>query len=165
MKNVVRALLVVACLVTPALAAEPPYVGKWKFDLAKSTLSGDTVTIENVAGGMMKFDSQGFAYTFKLDGKEYPMPNGGTTSWTATSATVWDVTNRLNGKVATTYHLVLKGDMIATSGRVMKPDGTAMDFSSTYQRVSGGPAFAGKWISTEVKARRRRWRSRRRATG
>ena len=151
MKTVVRSLLALTVFVAPAIAADPPYVGKWKFNAAKSVLTGDTVTIASTPDGMMQFDSQGFVYKFKPDGKEYPTPDGGTTAWTAPSADVWDVTNRVKGKVLNTYHLVLKGNALAVSGKMMKPDGSAADFSSNYKRVSGGPGFAGKWMSTEVK--------------
>jgi hypothetical protein len=94
------AVVSVVLLAAAARAADPAYIGKWKFNQAKSAVSGDTVTIGPAAGGMMEFNSQGFAYTFKLDGKDYPTPDGGTTAWTATSADVWDVTNRMNGKVS-----------------------------------------------------------------
>jgi hypothetical protein len=131
-------------------AADAAYVGTWKLNTAKSVLAGDTVTIGSAAGGMMQFSSQGFAYAFKLDGHEYPTPDGGTTAWTATSTKVWDVKNQMHGKVSATYHLVLEGDALGVSGQTMKADGTAMDFSSSYKRVSGGPGFAGKWMSTKV---------------
>jgi len=151
MKSLTRTLLAAAILVTSVTAAEPPYVGTWKINTAKTSLTGDTVTIGPAAGGMLQFSSQGFAYTFKLDGKDYPMPSGGTTAWSQTSATIWDVANRLNGKVTNTYHLVLTGDTLAVNGLTMKPDGGTMAFSSSYKRVSGGPGFAGKWMSTSVK--------------
>ena len=151
MKSVARLLLALTVFVAAAQAADPPYVGKWKFNAAKSTLTGDTATIENIPDGMMQFSSQGFIYKFKPDGKEYPTPDGGTTAWTATSPNVWDVSNRMGGKVVTTFHLALKGDMLAVSGKSMKPDGTAAEFTASYKRVSGGPGFAGKWMSTEVK--------------
>lgn len=150
MKQGARAIAAVL-VVAPVLAADPAYVGKWKVNPAKSVVTGDTVTIESTAGGMMQFSSQGVVYTFKTDGKEYPMPNGGTTAWTATSATVWDVTNRLNGKVTNTYHLVLNGNALAVSGKAMTPDGKSLDFTSSYKRLSGDPGFAGRWTSTEVK--------------
>jgi hypothetical protein len=154
MRTVVRGLVVLTCIVLVGAvvgAADPAYVGKWKFNQAKSTVTGDTVTIGAAANGMMQFSSQGFSYTFKLDGKDYPMPDGGTTSWKATSATVWDVTNHTGGKVSATYHLTLNGETLGVTGKMMKPEGGSMDFSSTYKRVSGGPGFAGKWMSTEVK--------------
>jgi hypothetical protein len=152
MRNVVQAVIGAVALVTAVAAADPAYVGKWKFNTSKSSLTGDSVTIENSAGGTWHFNSQGFAYSFKLDGKPNPTPDGGTTAWTATSATVWDVSNKIKDKVTSTYHLVLNGDVLAVSGKSMKSDGGSMDFSSTYKRVSGGPGFAGKWRSSEVKA-------------
>jgi len=151
MKSAARAILAAGLVVATALAADPAYVGKWKINTSKSTLTGDTATISSGADGMMEFNSQGFQYKFKLDGKEYPTPNGGTTAWTATAADVWDVTNHLNGKVINTYHLTLKGDLLSVAGKMMKPDGGSMDFNSSYKRVSGGPGFTGKWMSTEVK--------------
>jgi hypothetical protein len=152
MKLVARVLLALVVFVATAnAAADPAYVGKWRFNPAKSTLAGDTVTIENAPDGMMQFNSQGFVYKFTLDGKEYPTPDGGTTAWTATSADVWDVTNRMNGKVAGTFHLARKGDMLAVSGKAPKPDGGSAEFTASYKRVSGGPGLVGKWISTEVK--------------
>jgi hypothetical protein len=151
MKRAARAILAAGFVVATALAADPAYVGKWKINTSKSTLTGDTATIANGANGMLEFDSQGFQYKFKPDGKEYPTPSGGTTAWTATSNDVWDVTNKLSGKTTSTYHLVLKGDVLSITGKSMKPDGGSMDFSSTYKRVSGGPGFVGKWMSTDVK--------------
>jgi hypothetical protein len=151
MKSVARLLLALTVFVVTVDAADPPYVGKWKFNAAKSTLTGDTATLENTPDGMMQFNSQGFIYKFKPDGKEYPLPDGGTTAWTATSPTTWDVSNKMGGKVVTTFHLALKGDVLGVSGKSMKPDGSAMEFTSSYKRVSGGPGFAGKWMSTDVK--------------
>ena len=144
-------LLVLGFAAASVRAADPAYVGKWRVNTAKSQMTGDTVTIGPADGGMMQFNSQGFAYKFKLDGKDYPMPDGGTTAWTATSPDVWDVTNHLNGKVTNTYHLERKGDILSVSGKSMKADGGTLQFTSSYKRVSGGPGFAGKWMSTEVK--------------
>jgi hypothetical protein len=152
MKVALRSLVVVTVLAGIAqAAADPAFVGRWKFNAAKSTLTGDTATIENAPDGMMQFNSQGFQYKFKLDGKEYPMPDGGTTAWTETSADVWDVTNRMKGKVVSSYHLVRKGDMLDITGKVLKPDGSSAQFSSVYKRISGGPGMTGRWRSTEVK--------------
>ncbi|MGE5359532.1 MAG: hypothetical protein ACM3NQ_10985 [Bacteroidales bacterium] len=151
MKNVRWALVAVAFVVTTVFAADPPYIGKWKINQAKSNLAGSTVTIASGANGMMSFESQGFAYTFKTDGKEYPTPDGGTTVWKETSPTVWDVTNKLNGKVVSMIHLELKDDNLAVGVKVAKPDGGMMDYTAAYKRVSGGPGFQGKWVSTEVK--------------
>ena len=151
MRHLTRALVAAAFIVTTVVAADPPYVGTWKINESKSHVTGSTVTLASAPNGMMSFESQGFTYTFRTDGKDYPMPDGGTTTWTAASPTVWDGTNKLNGKVASTFHLEAKGDTLAVAGKVAKPDGGAMDFASTFKRVSGGPGFPGKWVSTDVK--------------
>jgi hypothetical protein len=154
MNAVARRLVVLACLVVVGAgvhAAGQAFFGKWKFNQAKSSLTGDTVTFAPAANGMMQFSSQGFTYTFKVDGKAYPTPDGGTTSWKETSPTVWDVTNHMNGKVSATYHLMLSGDRLSMTGKMMKAEGGSMDFSAAYKRLSGGPGFAGKWMSTEMK--------------
>ena len=153
MKAVAGRLFVFVCVLAVSVglqAADPAFIGKWKFNQAKSQMTGDTVTIGPAANGMMQFASQGFSYTFKVDGKPYPTPDGGTTAWKETSPTVWDVVNHLNGRQSSTYHLVLTGDNLAVSGKMMKPEGGSMDFTAKYKRVSGGPGFAGKWMSTEV---------------
>jgi hypothetical protein len=151
MAQFVRGWLAVGLIATASLAADAPYMGKWKFNAAKSELAGSTFAIENAPGDMMRFDLQGFAYTFKMDGKEYPAPDGSLNTWKATTADTWDVTSRLNGKVAATYSLSLKGDTLTLKVSQKKPDGTSFDSSAAYKRVSGGPGFVGRWKSTEVK--------------
>ncbi len=75
MKTRLHAVAFVVLLGVSLVAADPSYVGKWKLNTAKSQLTGDTVTISKVADGTMTFDGQGFKYSFKTDGKEYPTPD------------------------------------------------------------------------------------------
>src|SRR5829696_7409827 len=153
MKTRLRAVAAFVVLVGASLvAADPSYVGKWKLNTAKSQLTGDTVTISKAADGMMTFDGQGFKYSFKTDGKEYPTPDGATASWTQTSPDAYDVTITGGGKPIATYHAVVKGDGLNLTGKLSKADGTTSDFSVAYKRKSGGPGLAGTWTSTEVKA-------------
>ncbi|MEO8070865.1 MAG: hypothetical protein ABI652_05650 [Acidobacteriota bacterium] len=147
----VRELLAVAVMVTGFVAADAPYAGKWKLDPAKSQLTGDTVTIKKLPDGMLQFDSQGFVYNFRPDGKDYPTPIGGTVSWKGAGPDTWDVTNRLKDKVVSTVHIVLKGDRQALTIKVMKPDGGTVDSTASYNRVSGGPGIEGVWRSSEFK--------------
>lgn len=153
MKTHIRAIAAVVVLVGVSLvAADPSYVGKWKVNTTKSQLTGDTVTISKTADGMMTFDGQGFKYSFKTDGKEYPTPDGATASWTQASPDTYDVTIKGGGKPIATYHAVVKGEALNLAGKLSKADGTTSDFSAAYKRKSGGPGLAGTWISTEVKA-------------
>ena len=153
MKTRLRAIAALVILAAVSLvAADPAYVGKWKFNAANSQLTGDTITIASGADGTMTFDQQGFKYSFKTDGKEYPAPDGSMASWTQSSPDAWDVVVKGGEKVVVTYHVVVKGETMSLAGKLPKPDGSTSDFSVAYKRMSGGPGLAGKWASTEVKA-------------
>jgi len=132
-------------------AADAPYIGKWKVNSSKSQLT-DVVTIEKLPSGEMRFEESGFAYTFKLDGKEYPTPDGGTASWKAVSADKWEVTNRANGKVNATITLSLSGDTLSSMAMIPQSDGKDIMTTSTSKRISGGPGMVGKWQGKQADA-------------
>jgi hypothetical protein len=132
------------------VAAEPAYVGKWKLNAARSQLSGDTVTIVSNADGTMTFDGQGFKYSFKVDGKEYPAPDGAMVSWAQPEPDAWDATVKAGGNIVVRYRVVVMGETMKLAGKLTKPDGSTRDFSVAYKRTTGGPGLLGKWISTEV---------------
>ena len=153
MKNHLRALSgFVMLAVVPLVAADPAYVGTWKLNAARSQLTGDTVTIANAPDGTMTFDGQGFTYTFKVDGKKYPTPDGASASWTQAGPDTWDVAITGGDKPIASYRAVVNGDTMRLVGKLTKPDGTTNDFKVSYKRSSGGPGLAGKWTSTEVTA-------------
>jgi hypothetical protein len=142
---------VIAVCASVVTAADAPYIGKWKMNSAKSSVTGQTLSIEKTASGAMRYDSGGFAYEFKTDGKEYPLPDGGTTAWKAVDAKTWDVTNRKNGKATANYRLVLDGDTMTFQSVLSKADGGTLNESGKATRVSGGPGFMGKWKISDAK--------------
>src|SRR5580693_4107162 len=119
-------LLILAGMAGTAASAAS-FSGTWKLNLAKSHFSGQTVTIEKTASGKYHFDAQGFAYDFDLTGKEYPTPDGGTTSWKAVDAATWEAASRMNGKVVASYRLSLNRDTIVSLMKMTKPDGSAAE--------------------------------------
>jgi hypothetical protein len=137
--------------VTGLAASEASFSGTWKLNLEKSQLAGQTLTIEKTASGTFHFDSLGFAYDFDLTGKQFPTPDGGTASFKAVDATTWETTDFMNGKVVTSYRMVLKGDEIVSTMNVTKPDGKVVEDTVRLTRISGGPGFLGKWKATEEK--------------
>ena len=143
--------VVILGVATMSAGADTSLSGTWKLNLSKSQLSGQTLTLSGTPSGVMHFDTQGFAYDFDLTGKEYPTPDGGTTSWRRVNDTTWDATNRMNGKVINSYHLTLNGNSITAVMKATKPDGTPVEQTQAWTRVSGGPGFIGKWKSSEVK--------------
>ena len=147
----VFALFVALVSASNQATAQPSFAGTWKLNLAKSELTGQTVSIEKASSGVMHFDSQGFGYDFDLSGKEFPTPDGGTSSWREVNPTTWEATNKINGKVIATYRLTLNGDTLNAVMKATKPEGGTVEQSSAWTRVSGGPGLFGKWKSTEVK--------------
>jgi hypothetical protein len=151
MKHVRLACLLIFVSAAIANAADAPYFGKWKVNSAKSEVN-DTATIEKLPSGEYRFEDQGFTYKFQLDGKEYPMPDGGTTSWKAINDTTWEATNRANGKVSAKFKITLSGDTITSAATIPQADGKELAQSATLKRVSGGPGFLGKWKAVKFDA-------------
>jgi len=159
MKTCLAALTTCVVLtLVPLVAADPAYVGTWKFNPAKSQLTGDSVTITSSPDGTMTFDGQGFKYSFKADGKKYPTPDGGSASWTRVDPNTWDVAVTAGGNVVVNYRATVQGETMRLMGKLAKPDGTPSEFNLTYKRASSGSGIAGKWTSTEVNARSLAWR-------
>jgi hypothetical protein len=132
-------------------AADAPWVGKWKLNPAKSQLTGETLTIEKTSSGMIAQTLEGSTSTFRLDGKEYPTPDGGTIAVKEAGADSWDITQRVNGKVVVTGKISVKADTLTGTLTVNRPDGGTIQQSSVFTRVSGGPGFFGKWKSTQTR--------------
>jgi len=146
-----NALLMLGSVTLAVAATAASFSGTWHLNLEKSQLTGQTLKIAKTPAGKMHYEMQGYGYDFDVTGEEYPTPDGGTVSWRALSPTSWEVTNRMNGKVTSTYRVSLDGDTINWSARMIKPDGSVTEESAKTARVSGGPGLLGTWKSTEVK--------------
>ena len=148
-------LVTVLCLAgtAPAMlaAADVTYAGKWKLNPAKSQLTGEVVSIEKTANGMLRFSKGDFSYVFNIDSKEYPLPGGGTTSWKQVHANDWEITDRRSGNSAV-VKVQVKGDTRVSTTTIHKADGGTVEQSGVSTRISGGPGLLGKWKSSEVKA-------------
>ena len=134
-------------------ASDPPYVGSWKLNPAKSDFGETTVTYEQMAGGQVKVTADGQSYTFKTDGREYPTPWGSTSAWKTLGANTWEVTNKANDKVVGTATLKLAADgkTLTADARNVKATGEASHDVAVYQRESGGPGLAGQWKTKNLK--------------
>jgi hypothetical protein len=145
-------LVLVCSIVAGAMAADLPYVGKWKLNLAKSDFGETTVTFENLPGGEWRTTAFGVTYKFKMDGKDYPDGMGGTASWKALDANTWQLVAKANSKVTETdtFKLSADGKTLTDTAKQMKVDGGSMESTVVYERVSGGPSLAGKWKTQKV---------------
>jgi len=150
-------MLATALLVLPALsavAADNPWVGTWKLDLAKSKFTGDTFTYSKTPAGLYHFtDGSVVGYDFAIDGKDYPTAFGRSTAWTATADNAWTTVYSFNGKQIGTGKVAVSydGKELTFNDTTTKPDGSESHDVSVYKRLTGGPTgLVGKWVSTSV---------------
>src|SRR5436190_3663942 len=94
----IRLALICSALLT-ATAADLPYAGKWKVNLAKSDFGETTLLLESSPGEEWQSTAFGVTYKFKMDGKDYPDGMGGTAAWKPVDATTWELVAKANGKV------------------------------------------------------------------
>jgi hypothetical protein len=146
--------LLVLFLATTVMGAELPYAGKWKMNPAKSDFGQATLTYEQLPSGEMQATSFGQSFKFKMDGRDYPNPFGNTVAWKSLSATSWESTWKLKGKVLYTDTVTLSSDgkTLTVNSKGTKPNGETIDDTTVFQRVSGGPGLAGKWRTKNVKS-------------
>jgi hypothetical protein len=135
------ALLTSAVLV----AADPPFVGRWKVNKDKTDL-GIALTFEPTDSGDLRLLEGGRTTVVRFDGKEYPHPLGGVVRWVRIDERSWQTTYAKDGKVLgdATYRLSDDGRTLA---RRMKGDTD----STVYRRRSGDPqGLAGAWSLTSA---------------
>jgi len=134
-------------------AADAPYTGKWKMNVAKSNFGDTTITYEQLSGGEMKATADGLSYNFKPDGKDNMTPWGMTMAWKEVSPTSWDLTEKSGAKVTATSRLSLSADgkLLTLKTKRTKADGGSSDDSMTFERISGGSGLAGKWKTKNLK--------------
>jgi hypothetical protein len=150
MRNV---FLIAICAGGLCAAADAPYTGKWKMNVAKSDFGDTTLTYEQNAGGEIKATMDGQSYTFKTDGKDNKTPWGVTIAWKAVDANTWEATEKTNGKVISTSTIKLSpdGKALTLNAKRVKADGGTSADTITFERVSGGPGLAGKWKTRNLK--------------
>jgi len=150
----VRAAVLLAALAVAVslTAADLPWVGKWKIDVAKSDYGESTITYSAVGPGEMQWTADGMTMKFKMDGKDYPDPVGGTAAWKQVDASTWETVNKLKKKVLSTdvSRLSADGKALTVTSKGTRPNGKPFENEYVYARVSGGPGLPGKWKTNKV---------------
>ena len=122
-------LVLLCSVVAAAMAADLPYAGKWKVNLAKSDFGQTTVTFESLPGGEWQTTAFGVTYKFKMGGKDYPDNMGGTAAWKSIDANTWELVAKANGKVTETdtFKLDDGGKALTDTAKQMKADGGSIE--------------------------------------
>ena len=145
--------LALGCAFASGLPAASPFAGKWKFNPAKSSITGTTDSIAAAGPKTWKFTYGSFSWTVKADGTDQPTAFGGTVALKVIGPTNWMFTRKTNGIGTSTDVWSLSSDgMTMTRSSVGKHlDGTSFNDVVTFRRTVGDKGFEGTWVSTEAK--------------
>lgn len=148
-------LLLVVCFVTASLmAADSPFVGKWKLNASKSRLP-DEMKVKKVSANRYAFAFEGgdYAETIVADGTDQPGVFGTTFSVSVEGADKWKVVRKTDGKILLTANWKLSpdGNTLEDDFTLIQPNGSNFNVYYVYKRTAGGPGFDGSWESTSEK--------------
>ena len=137
------------CLATSmALAAESPFIGKWKLDPSKSRMP-DEIKVQNKGGNKYAFDFGGGAETIVVDGSDQPGLDGTFLSVKAQARDTWIVERKKDGRLLlkATWRLSKDGSTLTDYYREFELDCSMLSMDYVYQRTGGGSGFAADWQS------------------
>ncbi len=123
------------------------FAGTWKFNQAKSQVTGNTVVIEKTTDGMARFAAPGEEVKFRLDGKDYKHSLGYLMNFRETGERTWEVTSKNEEKVIGTMNMQLSSDnrTITSVFKGTKPTGEAFEHKTEMRRIGAGNGFYGTW--------------------
>ena len=122
------------------IAADPPYVGRWKVNEDKSD-RGPAFTFATEAGGLRLTEGDR-SYIVRFDGKEYPHPLGGLVRWNRIDDRSWETAYIQDGKLLGNAIYQLSDD-----GQTLTVRQKSGPYSpAVYRRTSGErQGLAGVW--------------------
>ncbi len=156
-----------ACLTTGTLwAANDSFVGTWKVNPGKSTLT-DEMTVETAGANRYKLTFEpGFVDTIVADGSDQPAVGGTTFSITVKSPNNWTVVRKKDGRILLSADWTLSADgrtlndaftQYLPSGTTLfsqpLPDGSTLFLPYVYERTAGDSGFLGTWDSESAKVK------------
>jgi hypothetical protein len=156
MYRVARFSLVVLAVAGIVYAADSPFAGTWKLNLARSEFAGTTMTFEQAGAGAMKLTAEGQAYTFTMDGKDSLTPFSYSAAWTQVDAVTWQTVYKLPGAGAVmstdTTKLSADGKALTVTSRGTMPNGERFENVAVYQPPRYSRARPTGWRSRRMRA-------------
>ena len=130
--------------------AGDPFVGKWKFDPARSVIV-DRMTIEAAGPNRFTFRFEGAPpETIVADGTDQAGLAGTTLAVTATNSRTLKVVRKQAGRVTVSAAWKVSPDekILRDTFTALQPDGSSPTTSYVYRRMAGVSGFVGAWEST-----------------
>jgi hypothetical protein len=103
---------VLALAVFTTAAADLPYVGRWKLNMAKSDVGNLSVVFERTPDAKIRTTTGAFVpkATFRFDGQDYPAEFGITVAWSQLDARTWTMTTKRDGRTGPPTTVTLSAD-------------------------------------------------------
>jgi hypothetical protein len=121
--------------------------GTWKVNLSKSDFQGPVFTVSVSSDGDYRYDDGKGSFTFRCDGKDWPMGNDRTQACLLSGVTILDLTRKQNGIKTSAYRWELSSDrkIFTSVVTVFRKNGPLTLGQLIASRVSGSDGFAGQW--------------------
>ena len=153
-KSGCQLLLIVAFFTGSSIAADNPFVGKWKLNGSKSRLP-DEMKVKKVGANKYAFAFEGgdYAVTIVADGTDQPGVFGTTFAVSVEGPNNWKVVRKSGGKILLTanWKLSQDGNTLDDDFTLIQATGSNFNVYYVYKRTAGGPGFDGTWESTSEK--------------
>jgi hypothetical protein len=154
MKNLLSctcAALLTFAAASPCFAADSPWSGTWKENLAKDKLTGETIVI-TAKGSGYHFTNGPVSYDFSCDGKPYTTFAKNTITCSSASDGGLDFTTTANGKVTSKSHRSFSpdGKQMTMNSTEYREDGTTTNNVIVRSRKSGTKGMVGEWVNAKV---------------
>lgn len=148
----VTLILPAMLLVAGVALAETPLAGTWKFDAAKSKLTGETMKFASAGNGEMRLTAGAESYTFKDDGSDSATPFGETAIWTKQGDGSWQEVVKKGSMTLETdeYKISDGGKTLTVTSTGTKPNGESFNDTEVFQRMAGTTGLLGTWKSNKV---------------
>ena len=144
--------VLISLFMGPLVAAGDPFIGKWKLNLSKSKLTGQTITIREVASNGYEFKEDEHSDIIFADGLDHPTHFGETMSITQKKADTWAITYKRGDRVLmnTLWKVSRDGQMLTYTATGTRPNGLHFSNQMTARRTSGTSGLVGTWQTTRV---------------
>ena len=152
-KRTVQSLLIGFLVAGSLWAADDPFVGMWKLNAPKSTLT-DEMKVKAVGPNKYALDFGGGTWeTVVADGTDQPGGFGTTLSVTADGPDTWKVVRKKDGHTLVTgiWKLSQDGKTLTDNFTANQADGSTFKLDYVYHRAAGTSGFPGTWESTSEK--------------
>ncbi len=147
-----RSVLLIAVLSMVASAADDPFIGKWKLDLAKSKLTGQTMEIRETAANTYFFKEDEHSDEIFADGLDHITHFGDSMAITKTSADTWTIVYKRNGVVTmnTVWKVSADNQTLTYTATGTRPNGQHFNNKMMLKRREGTSGLAGVWETADV---------------